>query len=109
MNQMDERKLYSRRDFFKLGGSVAAVAAAEGVAQKLGLRIGVGTAEAVQPEAGTQPEPQLDLPPNTYLTSLPDWQLKFFRGVKVEELELYNGPKSTWSLKESGGVFVVPK
>jgi len=107
MNQMDERRLFSRRDFLKLGSSVAAAAAAEVVAQKLGL--GTGTAEAAQPEAGTQPEPQIDLPPNTYLTSLPDWQLKFFRGVKVEELELYNGPKSTWSLKESGGVFVVPK
>lgn len=96
---MGERKLFSRRDFLKLAASGAAVLAAKGVERKLGL--GIGTAEAGK-------EPQLDLPPNTYLTSLPEWQLKLFRGVEVEELELYNGPKNTWSATEFAGVFVVP-
>ena len=100
-------KEYNRRDFLKLAGVTIGGLAANEVAQKLGM--GTSRVEAAQSGGETKPEPQVDLPPNTYLTSLPEWQLKLFRGVKMEELELYNGPSNAWPLKESGGVFVVPK
>ena len=98
-------KKLTRREFVQGAARLFVGLAAEEAARHLGL--GLNSAEAARPEAGK--EPQMDLPPNTYLTSLPDWQLKLFRRVPVETLELYNGPKSTWSLPESGGVFVVPK
>ena len=105
MNQMDERNRLSRRDFLKLAASGAAVLATEVVTQKLGL--GTGTAEAAQPETGTKPEPQLDLPKGTYLTSQADWLLGL-KGVTKETLEKLNGPKKYWGLEEMGGVLLAP-
>mgnify|MGYP001617388119 CR=1 FL=1 len=98
-------KKETRREFLKDLGKLGVAVTAEEVMRHLA---GLNIAQAAMVEAEKTVEPQMDLPPNTYLTSLPEWQLKLFRGVRVEELELYNGPKSTWSLKESGGVFVVP-
>lgn len=96
----------TRRDFLKLLGRAAIGVALEEGVRKSGL--GLNRAQAAGPEGNTNPELQIDLPPNTYLTSLPEWQLKLFRGVAVDELELYNGPRNTWSAREFAGVFVVP-
>lgn len=96
---------YTRREFLKLAGVTLGGLAAGEAAKRLGL--GTGRAEAAQLEADTKQEPQIDLPPNTFLTGESLWILRL-RGVPTGVLETYNGPQIGWDLPERGGVFLMP-
>lgn len=98
-------KRETRRDFLGDLGKLGTAVMAEGVAHHL---VGLNITQAAMVEAEKTVEPQIDLPPGTYLTSQPEWFLKLVKRVPEDVLVQYNGPKSVWSMPELGGLFLVP-
>lgn len=96
---------FTRREFLKLAFMMVEGLVAVEAARRLGM--GTGRVDVAKIEAEKSAEPQIDLPPETFLTGELLWKLGL-KGVPNDVLEMYNGPQIGWDLPETGGVYLIP-